>query len=58
MLGSRRTAVHCAAIAMLTGCVVAATGVAAAPPARADVVWLCKPGVEPDPCRESRAATV
>ena len=27
MLGSRRTAVQCAAIAMLTGCVVAATGV-------------------------------
>jgi hypothetical protein len=58
MLGSRRTAVHCAAIAMLTGCAVAATGVAAAPPARADVVWLCKPGVEPDPCHESLATTI
>jgi hypothetical protein len=58
MLGSRRTAAHCAAIAMLTGCVVAATGLAAAPAAHADVVWLCKPGVEPDPCHESLATTV
>jgi hypothetical protein len=58
MLGSRRTAARCAAIAMLTGCVVAATGVAAAPAARADVVWLCRPGVEPDPCHESLATTV
>jgi hypothetical protein len=27
-------------------------------PASADVVWLCKPGVEPNPCRESLATTV
>jgi hypothetical protein len=34
-------------------------GSAAAPePARADVVWLCRPGLEPDPCRGSQATTV
>ncbi|MCW2991968.1 MAG: hypothetical protein JWM73_2562 [Solirubrobacterales bacterium] len=26
--------------------------------AHADVEWLCKPGAEPDPCRESQATTV
>ncbi len=36
-----------------------AAGLAAAPPsARADVVWLCRPGLSPDPCRESQATTV
>ncbi len=58
MLGSRRLAAPCAAIAMLASGVVAATGLAVAAPARADVVWLCKPGVEPDPCHESLATTI
>jgi hypothetical protein len=30
----------------------------AAAPAQADVEWLCKPGVEPDPCHESLETTV
>ena len=32
-------------------------GVAAAAPASAKTVWLCKPGLKPDPCKESRTAT-
>ena len=31
---------------------------AGAAPARADVEWLCKPGVEPNPCHESLETTV
>jgi hypothetical protein len=31
---------------------------AAAAPAHADVEWLCRPGVEPNPCRESLTTTV
>jgi hypothetical protein len=31
---------------------------AAAAPAHADVEWLCRPGVEPNPCRESLETTV
>ena len=30
----------------------------AAAPAQADVEWLCRPGVEPNPCHESLATTV
>jgi hypothetical protein len=38
---------------------VALALLAAAPAASsADVVWLCKPGVAPDPCRESNQTTV
>lgn len=37
---------------------VAAFAAAAAPAAQADVVWLCKPGVAPDPCDESLRTTV
>jgi Protein of unknown function (DUF3089) len=41
------------------GLLLALAAVAAAPASSgADVVWLCKPGVEPDPCRESQATTV
>jgi Protein of unknown function (DUF3089) len=44
-----------AALAVLFAlAVVAAVPVSAG----ADVVWLCKPGVEPNPCRESNATTV
>lgn len=31
---------------------------ACAAPAQAEVVWLCKPGVEPNPCHESLETTV
>jgi hypothetical protein len=31
---------------------------ATAAPAQADVEWLCRPGVEPNPCHESLATTV
>jgi hypothetical protein len=48
-------AVRGAVLALLAGL----AGLAApAPPARAEVVWLCKPGVEPDPCRESLRTTI
>jgi Protein of unknown function (DUF3089) len=41
------------------GLLFALAVLAAAPAsAGADVVWLCKPGVEPNPCRESNATTV
>lgn len=48
-----------AVVSMLlgTGAVLAGTGSVAAPAARADVVWLCKPGEQPDPCRETQRTT-
>ncbi len=43
----------------LAGIVVVATlALAAAATAHADVVWLCKPGDEPNPCRETLDTTV
>ncbi|MCW2998537.1 MAG: hypothetical protein JWN65_2086 [Solirubrobacterales bacterium] len=33
------------------------SGLAGPAPAQADVVWLCKPGEQPDPCRESQRTT-
>ena len=42
----------------LTGCVVLGAGLALAAPASAEVVWLCQPGVDPDPCHESLTTTV
>ncbi len=47
------------ALAALCALLAAVGALAAAPPgARADVVWLCRPGVQPDPCRESQTTTV
>ena len=44
-------------LVVATGLVIA--GAVAAPAvAKADVVWLCKPGEEPNPCRESLETTV
>jgi hypothetical protein len=41
------------------GLLLALAALAVAPSASsADVVWLCKPGAEPNPCRESMATTV
>jgi hypothetical protein len=38
---------------------VALAGLASGPtPARAEVVWLCRPGLEADPCRGSQATTI
>jgi hypothetical protein len=34
------------------------SGLAGANPAQADVVWLCKPGEQPNPCRESQRTTI
>jgi hypothetical protein len=47
-----------AAIALVASCALCAAALVSAPQARADVVWLCKPGEEPNPCRESLATTV
>lgn len=48
-----------AAAAAVLGLVGGAAGaVLAAAPARADVVWLCRPGQQPDPCRETQRTTV
>ena len=41
-------------LALLAGLLLAATGAASA---QAEVVWLCKPGDAPNPCRESQATT-
>jgi hypothetical protein len=43
---------------VLVGCLLLGVGLVAAQTASADVVWLCKPGEEPDPCHESLATTV
>jgi hypothetical protein len=49
----RATAVTVLAVALGAGAVVLPVDVAGA-----DVVWLCKPGAEPNPCRESLETTV
>jgi hypothetical protein len=51
---SRGIAVAAAALGLAGG--AAATMLAAAP-VRADVVWLCRPGQQPDPCRETQRTT-
>jgi hypothetical protein len=43
---------------LLSLLVVAAAALAAPAAAPASVVWLCQPGVTPDPCHESLATTV
>jgi hypothetical protein len=52
---SRGIAVAAAALALVGGG-AAATALSAAP-AHADVVWLCRPGQQPDPCRETQRTT-
>ena len=55
-VGRRARVTMTAALAALAAVLC---GSAAAPePARADVVWLCRPGLEADPCRGSQATTV
>jgi hypothetical protein len=45
--------------AVVAGFALAGAVLASAPEAaRADVEWLCRPGVEPNPCRESLETTV
>jgi Protein of unknown function (DUF3089) len=58
MSGWRSTVARGAAIALLSSCALLAAWVALAPAARADVVWLCKPGVAPDPCHEPLTTTI
>ena len=48
-----------AALAALAVLLVALGALAAGPAAaRAEVVWLCRPGLEADPCRGSQATTI
>ena len=45
-------------VALTLAVIVGAVCGAAAPPASAEVVWLCKPGTEDNPCRDSLATTL
>ncbi len=51
--------VRAVVLAVLAAVVAAlAAGAAAPAPAQAEVVWLCRPGLEADPCRGSQATTI
>jgi len=55
--GVSNTVLRFTVIALLAGSALALVG-PSAPVAKAEVVWLCKPGEEPNPCRESLTTTV